>query len=130
MSEKLNKRTMNLSSQSRHSNHIRKSSIHRPKFEMNLELKINSLLKLVKEWTFYFMVFSLMSLVVNVKLFCSLVQDNFNLFKSSINESIIFFKFVLLKYRRFLLNYYQKLTLVLNSNDPSELENLNFSLIN
>lgn len=95
-----------------------------------VNVKTTLLLKLAKEWLFYFVVYSVMTGVVNLSLTYSLVQQNWTLTKTSFNETVSFVRHALLNYRRFAKNYFYKLSLILNSTNPAELENLRFSMSN
>lgn len=95
-----------------------------------LNTKAALLLKLVKEWLFYFLVYSIMTVVVNLNLTYSVIHQNWTLTKTSFNELVSFVRNSVLNYRRFLENYFYKLSLILNSTSPVELENLSFSISN
>ena len=95
-----------------------------------LNTKAALLLKLVKEWLFYFLVYSIMTVVVNLNLTYSVIHQNWTLTKTSFNEFVSFVRNSVLNYRRFLENYFYKLSLILNSTSPVELENLSFSISN
>lgn len=95
-----------------------------------VNVKMTLLLKLAKEWLFYFVVYSIMTLVVNLSLMYMLISQNWRLLKISFVELRSFVQKSVLNYRRFFENYFHKLNLVLNATSPAELENLNFSISN
>ena len=95
-----------------------------------VNVKMTLLLKLAKEWLFYFVVYSIMTLVVNLSLTYLLISQNWLLLKTSFNELRSFVQTSVLNYRRFFENYFYKLNLVLHSTSPAELENLSFSISN
>ena len=94
------------------------------------EFKLKILLKLVKELLFYLVVYSGMTLFVNLSLIYLVFKKNWRLFKQSFNRSVALVYDSVVCYRRFLQLYLHNLTTILYSTDLNELEHLKFTLTN
>ena len=107
-----------------------RTNLRRDQNDAILNLKTTLLFKLAKEWLFYFVVYSVMTAIVNLSLTYLLIQQNWTLTKSSFSATVSFVRNAVLNYRRFAENYFYKLSLILNSTNPAELEHLRFSVSN
>ena len=95
-----------------------------------VKTKTTLLLQLGKEWLFYWVVYSLITAFVNLNLTYSVIQQNWALARISFSAIVSFVRSSVLNYQRFLRSYFYKLSLILHSTNPAEIENLNFFLSN
>lgn len=93
-----------------------------------LEIKLRNLSNLFQELIFYLIVYTIITLIVNLSLFYLVLKENWTLIKISIYQFLTVFQNIVFNYRRLFDNYFNKLRLILYSTRLDEIEDLNFSL--